>query len=114
MSAPKTDEAAIRATLRALKNAQHVPTFVDYGDDDGENVENATEAATIAAIMAVDDAILYVRLPAETEADGTVLEPSESFIRFVMGNEPDEVICDHGMRLAPVLDPLTERWYDAA
>ena len=31
---------------------------------------------------------------------------------FVMGNEPEEVICDHGLSLSPVLDPLTEGWWE--
>lgn len=103
MTAPSSDQAAIRQTLRALKAANITPYYVGYGEDEGEDVTGATEQATVKAIMAVDDAYLWVNLPG-----GSVRETSH--IRFVMGNEPFEVICDYGLSLSPVLDPLTEGW----
>lgn len=113
MSAPSTDQAAIRQTLRALKAADVVPTYAEYGDGDGEDVTGATEQATIDAIMAVDDAYLIVDLPAALhyETHPGHREGTTSHIRFVMGNDPEEVICDHGTALSPVLDPLTESWW---
>jgi hypothetical protein len=30
---------------------------------------------------------------------------------FVYGNDPEEVVCDHGVSLSPILDPLTESWW---
>ena len=102
MSAPSSDKAAIRQTIRALRRADHVI----YGGNDGEEEvvykPNASEDDIIADMTACDDSTLYVRLP-----DGT-----ESFIYFVLGNEPEEVICDHGVSLSPVLDPLTSAWWD--
>lgn len=101
MTAPSSDSAAIRQTLRALKAAGYVLTYVSYGDDQVD-VTKATEQETIDAIMAVDDADLLVATPAG----------QESYVRFVMGNEPFEVICDHGESLSPILDPLTRSWWD--
>jgi hypothetical protein len=103
MSVPSSDSAAIRQTIRAFKEAGVVPFYVEYGSDEGEKVEGASEQAIIDAIMAVDDAYLLVRLP-----DG-----SESHVRYVMGNDPEEVVCDYGVSLSFVLDALTESWWAA-
>jgi hypothetical protein len=99
MGAPKTDEAAIRQTIRALKAAGYV---LDRVHDGGEEIKVSTEQEAIDAIMAVDDAYLFVN-----HADGE----RGSHIRFVLGNDPEEVICDHGVSLSHVLDPLTEKWW---
>jgi hypothetical protein len=61
-----------------------------------------TEKEAIDAITAVDDATLFVRTPAGDY---------NPWVRFVMGNDPEEVVCDHGVSLSPVLDPLTESWW---
>lgn len=114
MGAPSSDSAAIRQTLRALKAANVVPIYAEYGDGDGEDVTGATEQATIDAIMAVDDCYLIVEIPPGApieEHPGHSDTERTSHIRFVMGNDPEEVICDHGTSLSYVLDPLTEAWW---
>lgn len=115
MSAPSSDQAAIRQTLRALKAADVVPTYVEYGGGDGEDVDqDATEQSIIDAIMAVDDAYLIVDLPASAPSETHPgHEGRTSHIRFVMGNDPEEVICDHGVSLSYVLDPLTDGWNES-
>lgn len=96
MSAPSSDTAGIRQTIRVLRKAGYRLDSVDNGF-----VEKVrTEAEAIAEIMAVDDAHLYVT------HDGA----PNSWVRFVMGNEPEEVIADHGTSLDHVLDPLMDRW----
>ena len=102
MSAPKTDEAGIRQTIRALRAADYVLVSVFDGDDDGP-VKVTTEQEAVAAITAVDDAYLYVRPKDADETDAV-------WVRFVLGNDPEEVICDHLVSLSHVLDPLMERW----
>lgn len=96
MPAPKTDESGIRQTIRALQNAGYTLRTVWDG---GEEVKVATESEALKAITDVGDAILYV-----------VRGPGEGWVRFVMGNEPFEVICDHTEGLEPVLDPLMRGW----
>lgn len=101
MSAPKTDEAGIRQTIRALRAADYVLTAVYDGED---HVKVTNEQDAVDAITAVDDAYLFV-MP--KGSDGTT---PDLWVRFVLGNAPDEVICDHLTSLSHVLDPLMERW----
>lgn len=100
MSAPTSDTAAIRQTIRALRAADHVILAVDNGADTVKYAVGASEDDLIAEATATDEAIMAVRLPSG----------AESFVYFVLGNDPEEVICDHGVSLSPVLDPLTDSW----
>lgn len=86
MAKPKTDSAAIRATIRALKKA-------------GYKKESMT--LVIEAITAVDIAWLYVRSETDDKA---------RWVYFVMGNDPEKVICDYTTNLEHVIGPLMESW----
>lgn len=98
MSTPTSDSAAIRQVIRALKAADHKLVSVFDGEED---IPVSTETEALEAITAVDEAWLYVALP-----DGEL-----SSIFFVLGNDPEEVVCNHSVSLSPVLDPLTESWW---
>lgn len=100
MPAPSSDAAGIRQTIRALKGAGYTLVEVFDGED---MVKVTTETQAVDAITAVDDATLFVRTP---EGD------YNPWVRFVMGNDPEEVVCDHAESLSPVLDPLTRSWWD--
>lgn len=101
MTAPSTDQAGVRQTIRALRNAKHTIFAVEDGAGEIHSFgPNASEDDLIAEVMSCDDGYLMVLLP-----DG-----QEGHVYFVFGNEPFEVICDHSISLSPVLDPLTERW----
>ncbi len=97
MSIPSTDSAAIRQVIRALRGAGHHLVAVDDG---GEEIKVATETAALEAITSVDEAHLYVTLP-----DGR-----NGWIFFVLGNDPDEVVCDHSTNLSPTIDALIDSW----
>jgi ABC-type Zn uptake system ZnuABC Zn-binding protein ZnuA len=102
MTAPTSDKAGVRQTIRALRNADHVIYAVEDGASEVHKFDaKASEDDIIAEVMSCDDGYLLVRLP-----DGT-----ESHVYFVFGNDPEEVVCDHGVSLSPVLDPLTESWW---
>lgn len=101
MGAPSSDRAGIRQVVRALRGAGWVLIEVFDGGDDHVPVANETEA--VDTITAVDDATLIV-------AEGTPTGP-RGWVRFVMGNDPEEVVCDHTLNLSSVLDPLTESWW---
>jgi hypothetical protein len=101
MSAPSSDKAAIRQVIRALRAAGHVPESCDDGEEVTDLTED-TEDQMIAALMSTDSSSLDVRL-----ANG-----ERSWIYFVLGNEPFEVICDHHVNLCSLLDTLTADWED--
>lgn len=57
MTAPQTDESAIRQTIRALVAAGYSLLHVDDGE---ESIRVSTESAALEAITAVDEAHLFV------------------------------------------------------
>lgn len=97
MAAPSSDSAGIRQAIRALRGAGY--TLVEVWDGE-ETVPVKNESEAVAAITAVDDATLFVRTP---EGD------RDPWVRFVMGNDPEEVICDYVVDLT-VLDDLIDTW----
>ena len=98
MGAPSSDRAGIRQAIRALRNAGYTLDRVYNGGDDDEPVTTETEA--IEELMATDDATLWIRNSA-----------GRGFgVYFVLGNSPDEVICDYHVSLSHVLDPLMDSW----
>lgn len=99
MSTPTSDTAGIRQVIRALKADGWELAFVFDGEED---VTVTGEREAIDAITAVDDAYLNV------ERNGTT-----GWVRFVLGNAPDEVVCDYTTNLT-VVDMLTSGWYEAA
>jgi hypothetical protein len=102
MSAPSSDKTGVRQTIRALRAADHTVIAVKDGASQVHRFgPDASEDDIIAEVMSCDDGYLIVRLP-----DG-----STSHVYFVFGNDPEEVICDHGVSLSPALDPLTESWW---
>lgn len=102
MAAPKSDRAAIRQVIRALKEAGYV---LNHVEDGGANVPVwDKEREAIAAIMAVDDAYLVVAPRCTPAVTGY-------WVRFVMGNGPEDVIADHTLNLNHVLGPLAEGWW---
>ena len=102
MSAPSSDRAAIRQVIRALREANHTITGGHDGEDYFDVAPTEDEDSIIENLMACDSSNLFVTLP-----DG-----STSNVFFVLGNDPEEVVCDHGVSLSPVLDPLTRGWWE--
>jgi hypothetical protein len=103
MSTPTTDLGGIQQTIRALKSAGW---DLDYVDDGEEEILVTTEPEATDAITAVDQAWLHVK---KREANGVVY--ATGYVFFVMGNDPEEVICDHTVNLSDVLNPLTDSWF---
>lgn len=99
--APSSDKAGIRQVIRALRAADHVIIGGHDGQDFFEVEPGASEDSLIESLMACDSSTMHVQLP----------NGSNSHVLFVLGNDPEEVICDHGVSLSPVLDPLTEGWW---
>lgn len=98
MGAPKTDMSAIKIALNRLDSAGWKPYAVDQHDDE-VNVNSVYDA--VKHVMEVDEAFVLVQ-HRETGKTGWVF--------FVLGNDPEEVICNHTVNLSEVLDPLMEEW----
>ena len=108
MTAPSSDKAAIRQIIRALRKADHVITGGHDGEDFFEVAPDVSEDVLIDEhLMVCDDSTLHVDLPL---AEGKATRES-SFVYFVLGNDPEEVACDYGVTLEPVLGPLTRGWW---
>lgn len=101
MSAPSTESAAIRRLIRVSLTDGWKPLHVIYTDNEEVPVTNESEA--LEAILAVDEA--YLRF---TRGEGD--EQEWGWIRFVMGNDPDEVACDYTVNLTAV-DRETSSWW---
>lgn len=103
MGAPSSDKAAIRQVIRALRKAGYTITGGHDGEDFFEVAADVSEDTLIDDYLTVcDDSTLH------TWKDGE----GNSHVYFVLGNDPEEVVCDHGVSLSPVLDPLTEGWWE--
>lgn len=100
MSKPRTDRDAVLQVIRALVNGGWTLHEVDDG---GEDVRVTSETKALEVITAVDESHLFVY---RNLIDGM----RSGWVFFVLGNDPDEVVCDHTSNLSPVLDPLMERW----
>lgn len=102
MSAPSSDRAGIRQIIRALTAKGYTLVGVYDGEED---VPTTTETAAIDAIMAVDDATLFFRTP-----DGS----RNPWVRFVLGNDPEEVVRDHVVYcqdFEEIIASVTSRWW---
>lgn len=97
MTAPQSDSAAIRQTIRALKAGGYELDSVWDGE---ESTPVATETEAVAIITGLDQAHLYVY-------EGGV---DAGYVFFVLGNDPEEVICDYTTNLT-VIDTLTDGWW---
>lgn len=100
---PSNDTEAITLILEGITAAGCV---VEQVCDDTWNPDELTDVTTVAEavdlVTGVDEAYVYVMLPT-TET---------SWIRFVLGNDPEEVACDHGVNLSPFLDPIIKPWWE--
>lgn len=102
MGAPTSDRGGIQQSIRALRDGGW---DLDYVNDGEEEILVDTEPAAIDAVMAVDQAWLHVK---RREANGVV--HAEGYVFFVLGNDPDEVICDYTVNLEDVVGPLVDGW----
>lgn len=103
MGAPTTDRGGIEQTIRALRAAGWE---LDYVDDREEEYIVTTEPEAVQHVMDVDEAFVHFK---KREANGVVY--ATGYVFFVLGNAPDEVICDYTTNLEDVVGPLTDSWF---
>jgi hypothetical protein len=103
MSKPTSDRAAISRVINGLIEAGCTPTVArDCENEDMEYAGN-TKTAILDHLTSGDESVLFVDLP-----EGAGRESSHVY--FVLGNEPYEVVSDHGVSLTPYIDPITAEW----
>lgn len=110
-SLPRDDNAGILAAINALKSVGYRPW--QWFDEDYNEWLDLPEpvAEVVAEITSVDDAEVMFE---HTERGNAF------WVRFVMGNDPSEVICDHsymdedevGHDAYQAIDNLINRWID--
>lgn len=98
---PKSDREAVTLIVEGLSQQGLMPEKVYNGD---EYVEVSTVEEAIEEIMAVDGATLWVDL-------GKGHAPRYSFLFFVLGNEPYEVLADYGVTMSQFVDPICDPWW---
>ncbi len=100
---PSNDREAVTLILEGLTKVGCKVTEVA---DDTWNPDDLTQVSTVAEavdlVMGVDEAHVYLDLP----------NGKSSFIYFVLGNDPEEVACDHGVNLSEFIDPIVEPWWE--
>lgn len=101
MTVPSSDTAGIRQTIHALRDAGWELDFVCDGEED---IPITDENKAIADLTAVDQSYLNVKRTRDgQEVTGHVF--------FVLGNDPDEVICDYTTNLDPTISDLQRSWF---
>jgi hypothetical protein len=93
----------VRRVVRALLAADYEIT-VDNGDDDYEIPWSRDFKVVNAALFATDEEHLLVR-----KTVGADLK--NSFVFLVYGNDGWDVICDYGLSLDPIIEPIQD-WID--
>jgi hypothetical protein len=100
MNAPTTDRGGIQQAIRALHADGWRMSHVWDGEE-GVRVETETQA--VDAIEATGEARLHL-------VRGSVADGETAWVFFVLGNDPDEVICDYTTNLA-CIEALQDTWF---
>lgn len=101
MGNPSTDRSAISQIIDGLTKAGWTLDRVFNGGD--EDIDTPTKAEAMDEILDVDDAFLHVKRTDNSDA---------GWVRFVMGNDPEEVVCDHTVNLSDAIDPVVRPWWE--
>jgi hypothetical protein len=101
---PSTDREAVTLILQGLLDVG----VTIRGGNNGEDPEDFTTLeAAVNYVFEVDVCTIYVALPELSESNNE----KRSHLFFVLGNDPEEVLCDHGVSLSPYVDPIVTPWW---
>jgi len=96
---PKTDREAVTILLTALADSG---CKFDTVADEFDIVPVDSVAAAVDSVMAVDNACVNVTTP----------QGENGWLYFVLGNDPEEVLCDHTQNMSQYVDPICDSWWD--
>ena len=97
---PSNDREAITLILEGL--IERGCEIILSIDGEREQLPFTDVTSAVAWVTSCDDGSVWVNTP-----DG-----QESFVYFVLGNDPEEVACDHGVNLSQYIDPIVEPWWN--
>ena len=100
---PSNDREAISLIIDGLIERGVMPTLSRDGAN--EDLPYTDKESALDWLTSCDESVLFVDLPPDAEREST-------FIYFVLGNDPEEVACDHGVSLSPYIDPIVEPWWE--
>jgi hypothetical protein len=107
---PSNDREAVTIILTRLSEQGFTFPMVQddtWDNDPNNNVRPKDVQEAVDTVMGVDEAFVYVNFPGTVAVDNE----SDAHIYFVLGNSPEEVVCDHSVSLSPHLDPITKPWW---
>lgn len=99
---PSNDREAVSLIIDGLIERGVIPVSVTDGAGEDFVFDHDNPEESIDELMSCDDGRLDVTLP-----DGT-----DTWVYFVYGNDPEEVVCDHGVSLSPYIDPIMKPWWN--
>lgn len=102
MNKPRSDREAISLIIDGLIERGCIMHHVVDGT--GEEFPYKNKNYALDNLMSCDDSHLYVLIPDEDQ--------TETWIYFVLGNDPEEVACDYGVSLEDYLDPIIQPWWE--
>lgn len=100
---PSNDREAITLVLEGI--SQKGVTITEVMDDTwcpDERTQVTEVQEAIDLCCGVDEAYVFVELE----------DHSTGWIRFVLGNDPEEVVCDHTVNLSEFIDPIVTPWWE--
>lgn len=103
---PSNDHEAMTLILQGLEDRGCKVTHViedNWNPDDVTPVSSIKEAVEL--LDNLDEGVVWIDLPSGGEREN-------SFIFFVLGNDPEEVACDYGVSLSPYIDPIVDPWWE--
>lgn len=99
---PSNDREAITLILQGLVDTGH--TIYEVADDTW-NLDQRWQVSMVETAVDyvdnVDEAYVFLLTPNREDA----------WIRFVLGNEPEEVACDYTTNLDPDLSDIVDPWW---
>jgi hypothetical protein len=135
---PSNDREAITLIIDGLIKVGVKPKISRDGEN--EDLPFTDTASAVDWLTSCDESVLFVNLPplnSDEEAElqrleiefaaagGRGVETADrldslrrryngenTFLYFVLGNDPEEVVCDYGVSLSPYLDPIVNPWWE--
>ena len=99
---PKNDREAISLIIDGLIERGCIPMMVrDGANEDHPYIE---KESALDDLTSCDESVLFVDLPAGAKR-------GSSYIYFVLGNDPREVVGDYEVSVSEFLEPITDPWW---